>query len=51
MIHGRNLVCFSHAVYITRSKDGRQEHSEGLQVILGEYSDIVEMTFLKCEDF
>ena len=41
--HGRKLARFSHAVYISRSKeDGRRELSEGLRVIFGEYSDIVE---------
>ena len=41
--HGRKLAWFSHAVYISRSKeDGRRELSEGLRVIFGEYSDIVE---------
>ena len=40
--HGRKFARFSHAVYISRSEDGRRELSEGLRVIFGEYSDIVE---------
>ena len=36
--HGRKLERFSHAVYISRSEDGRRELSEGLRVIFGEYS-------------
>ena len=28
--------------HISQSKDGRREHSEGLRVIFGVYSDIVE---------
>ena len=40
--HGRKLARFSHPVYISRSDDGRRELSEGLRVIFGESSDIVE---------
>ena len=40
--HGRKLARFSHAVYISRSEDGRLKLSEGFRVIFGEYSDIVE---------
>ena len=30
------------ARFFSRSKDGRREHSEGLRVIFGVYSDIVK---------
>ena len=40
--HGRKFALFSHAVYISRSEDGRRELWEGLRVIFGEDSDIVE---------
>ena len=40
--HGRELARFSRAVYVSRSEDSRRELSEGLVVMFGEYSDIVE---------
>ena len=39
---GQSWHGFLHAVYISRSKDGRREHSQALRVIFGEYSHIVE---------
>lgn len=41
-VHGRKLAQFSQIVYISRSEDGCKKHSEGLPMIFGEYSDIVE---------
>ena len=40
--HGGKFALFSHAVYISGSEDGRRELWEGLRVIFGDDSDIVE---------
>ena len=45
--HGRKLAQFSHAVYISRSEDGRWELSgvpESIQTLS-------KITFIQCKDF
>ena len=50
-IHGRKLPRFPRAVYVSRGEDDRRGHSEGLRVIFGEYSDIVENDILTMQRY
>ena len=50
-MQGRKLAHFSRTVYISRSDDGGREYLEGLRVIFGEFSDIVENDMLTMQRF